>query len=141
MKQCLTTDDKRPCERFEFWQEIVCKKYVSASAVTQVRDDEFAGSLTSRELGPLVAAELEAPPHLWSRKLHHVRNDGQEVYIVSRIQNGEGDLNQLGRSARLGAGDLALYDCGRPFEYALHAKTQLIKDSEAAFGVQARPAA
>ncbi len=127
MNQCLTTYDKRPSERFEFWQEIVCKKYVSASAATDVRGDEFSGSLVSRELGPLVAAELEAPLHFWSRKPHHVRNDGQDVFIVSLIQKGEGELTQLGRSARLGAGDLAIYDCGAPFDYTLRAKTQLIK--------------
>ncbi len=127
MKQCLTTSDKKPSERFEFWQEIVCKKYVSASAVTEVTDDEFAGSLTSREMGPLVVAELEAPLHFWSRKPRHVRNDDQEVFIVSRLQEGEGELTQLGRSTRLTEGDLAIYDSGAPFEYALRAKTQLIK--------------
>jgi AraC-like DNA-binding protein len=127
MNQRLTTYDKRPSERFEFWQEIVCKKYVSASATTDVRGDEFSGSLVSRELGPLVAAELEAPLHFWSRKPHHVRSDGQDVFIVSLIQKGEGELTQLGRSARLTAGDLAIYDCGAPFDYTLRARTQLIK--------------
>ncbi len=127
MNHCLTTDDKTPSERFEFWQEIVCKKYVSASAATDVRGDEFSGSLVSRELGPLVAAELEAPLHFWSRKPHHVRSDGQDVFIVSLIQRGDGELTQLGGSARLVAGDLAIYDCGAPFDYTLRAKTQLIK--------------
>jgi AraC-like DNA-binding protein len=127
VKQCLTTSDKRPSERFEFWQEVVCKKYVSASAVTDVRDDDFAGSLISRDLGPLVVSELDAPPHFWSRQPRHVRNDSQEVFIVSLIQQGQGELTQLGRSARLKAGDLAIYESGAPFDYALSAKTQLIK--------------
>jgi AraC-like DNA-binding protein len=127
VKQSLTTSDKRPSERLEFWQEVVCKKYVSASAETEVVDDEFSGSLTSGDLGPLVISELDAPLHFWSRKPHHVRNDGQEVFIVSRIQEGAGELTQVGRSARLGPGDLALYDAGATFDYALKAKTQLVK--------------
>jgi AraC-like DNA-binding protein len=127
VKQSLTTSDKRPSERLEFWQEVVCKKYVSASAETEVVDDEFAGSLTSGDLGPLVISELDAPLHFWSRKPHHVRNDGQEVFIVSRIQGGAGELTQIGRSARLGPGDLAIYDAGATFDYALKAKTQLVK--------------
>jgi AraC-like DNA-binding protein len=127
VKQSLTTSDKRPSERLEFWQEVVCKKYVSASAETEVVDDEFAGSLTSGDLGPLVISELDAPLHFWSRKPHHVRNDGQEVFIVSRIQEGAGELTQIGRSARLGPGDLAIYDAGATFDYALKAKTQLVK--------------
>jgi AraC-like DNA-binding protein len=127
VKQSLTTFDKRPSERLEFWQEIVCKKYVSAFAETEVVDNEFSGSLTSRELGPLVVAELNAPLHFWSRKPHHVRNDGQEVFILSLIQEGSGELTQLGRSARLGPGDLVIYDSGATFDYALRAKTQLLK--------------
>lgn len=127
MKQSLTTSDKKPSERLEFWQEIVCKKYVSASAETEVLDDEFAGSLTSGELGPLVVAELDAPLHFWSRKPRHVRNDDQDVFIVSLIQQGAGELTQRGRSARLGPGDLVIYDSGATFDYALRARTQLVK--------------
>jgi len=127
VKQSLTTFDKKPSERLEFWQEVVCKKYVAAFAETEVVDDEFSGSLTSGELGPLVVAELNAPLHFWSRKPHHVRNDGQEVFILSRIQEGAGELTQLGRSARLGPGDLVIYDSGATFDYALRAKTQLLK--------------
>ena len=127
VKQSLTTADKKPSERLEFWQEIVCKKYVSASAETEVLDDEFAGSLISGELGPLVVAELEAPLHFWSRKPRHVRNDDQDVFIVSLIQQGAGELTQRGRSARLGPGDLVIYDAGATFDYALRARTQLVK--------------
>ena len=111
----------------EFWQEIVCKKYVSASAETEVLQDEFSGTLTSGELGSLTIAELDAPLHFWSRKPCHVRNDGQEVFIVSLIQEGAGELTQFGRSARVGPGDLVIYDAGATFDYALRAKTRLVK--------------
>jgi AraC-like DNA-binding protein len=127
VKLSLTTSDKKPSERIEFWQEIVCKQYVSASAETKVLGHEFSGSLTSGELGPLVVAELDAPLHFWSRKPRHVRNDGQEVFIVSLIRQGSGELTQLGRSARLGPGDLVIYDSSTTFDYALRARTQLIK--------------
>jgi AraC-like DNA-binding protein len=127
VKQSLTTADKKPSERMEFWQEIVCKKYVSASAETEVLGDEFSGTLTTGELGSLVVAELDAPLHFWSRKPHHVRRDGQEVFIVSLIQEGAGELTQFGRSARVGPGDLVIYDAGATFDYALRAKTQLVK--------------
>jgi AraC-like DNA-binding protein/mannose-6-phosphate isomerase-like protein (cupin superfamily) len=127
VKQSLTTADKKPSERMEFWQEIVCKKYVSASAETEVLGDEFSGTLTTGELGSLVVAELDAPLHFWSRKPHHVRRDRQEVFIVSLIQEGAGELTQFGRSARVGPGDLVIYDAGATFDYALRAKTQLVK--------------
>ena len=127
VKQSLTTSDKKPSERLEFWQEIVCKKYVSASAETKVLQDEFSGTLTSGELGSLTIAELDAPLHFWSRKPCHVRNDGQEVFIVSLIQEGAGELTQFGRSARVGPGDLVIYDAGATFDYALQAKTRLVK--------------
>ena len=127
MKQSLTTADKKPSERLEFWQEVVCKKYVSASAQTEVLDNEFSGSLTSEELGLLVVAELDAPLHFWSRTPRHIQYDGQDVFIVSLIQRGAGELTQLGRSARLGPGDLVIYDTAVSFDYALRARTQLVK--------------
>jgi AraC-like DNA-binding protein len=127
VKQSLTTADKKPSERLEFWQEIVCKKYVSASAETEVLGDEFSGTLTTGELGSLTVAELDAPLHFWSRNRQHVRRDGQEVFIVSLIQEGAGELTQSGRSARVGPGDLVIYDAGATFDYALRAKTQLVK--------------
>ena len=65
--------------------------------------------------------------HFWSRKLHHVRNDDQEVFILSLIREGGGELTQLGRSARLGPGDLVIYDSGATFDYVLRAKAQLLK--------------
>jgi AraC-like DNA-binding protein len=123
----LTTFDKRPAERLEYWQEVVCKKYVSASAATDLSNEDFSASLISRELGPLTVAELDAPLHFWSRKPSHVRNDGQEVFIVSLISRGGGELTQRGRSVRLSEGDLTIYDSSAPFDYALQASTQLIK--------------
>jgi AraC-like DNA-binding protein len=65
--------------------------------------------------------------HFWSRKPCHVRNDDQDVFIVSLIQRGGGELTQRGRSARLGPGDLVIYDSGATFDYALRARTQLVK--------------
>jgi hypothetical protein len=123
----LTTSDKRPAERLEYWQEVVCKKYVSASAATDLSNEDFSASLISRDLGPLTVSELEAPLHFWSRKPWHVRNDGQEVFIVSLIRRGGGELTQRGRSVRLSEGDLTIYDSSAPFDYALQASTQLIK--------------
>ena len=84
MKQSLTTSDKKPSERLEFWQEVVCKKYVSAFAETDVVDDEFSGSLTSGELGPLVVAELNAPFALLVAQF--ARNSGtlREGAVVAR---------------------------------------------------------
>jgi len=127
VRQCLTTFDKRPAERLDYWQDVVCKKYVAASAATDLDNEDFSASLTSRELGPLTVSELDAPLHFWSRKASHVRNDGQEVFIVSLIRSGGGELTQRGRSVRLSEGDLTIYDSSAPFDYALQASTQLIK--------------
>ena len=84
VKQSLTTSDKKPSERLEFWQEVVCKKYVSAFAETDVVDDEFSGSLTSGELGPLVVAELNAPLHFWSRNSRATPGTLREGAVVAR---------------------------------------------------------
>ena len=139
MKQSLTTADKKPSERLEFWQEVVCKKYVSASAETEVLDDEFSGSLTSGELGPLVVAELDAPLHFWSRTPRHIQYDGQDVFIVSLIQRGAGELTQLGRSARLGPGDLVIYDTAAVIRLCVESENTTGESPEAASRIEARP--
>jgi AraC-like protein len=46
---------------------------------------------------------------------------------LSLIQEGGGELAQLGRSAGFGPGDLVIYDSGATFDYALRAKTQPLK--------------
>ena len=92
VRQCLTTSDKRPAERMEYWQEVVCRKYVSASAVTDLDNEDFSASLTSRELGPLTSRSLRRRCISGRASPRMCATTRQEVFIVSLIRSGGGEL-------------------------------------------------
>jgi len=113
-------------ERFEYWHEVVCKRFVAAESVNE-NIKKFDAKLSSGAVGRLEVSEMNAPLHSWSRKLRHIRADGEEHYLLSIIENGAGILEQNGRTAKQEAGDISLYDTTRPFEYALSGKIKLVK--------------
>ncbi|MCB8877031.1 helix-turn-helix domain-containing protein [Acidisoma silvae] len=123
----------KPEERFAYWREFVCRNYVTASAVTEVRDASFSGSLTSQDLGPLLVSELRAPLHLWSRNTKHIQQDDQDAYILSFLSRGRGELNQFGRRSVQHTGDFVLYDVSAVFQYDLDADARLVKIPKSLF--------
>lgn len=123
----------RPAERFAYWREIICRHYVTASAVTDVRDASFNGSFTSQVLGPLHAGELRAPMHLWTRTNQDIRRDDQETYILSLLSRGRGEVNQLGRRSVQDTGDLVLYDTSAVLQYDLDGDAHLVKIPKSLF--------
>ncbi|MCB8881184.1 helix-turn-helix domain-containing protein [Acidisoma cellulosilytica] len=106
---------------------------MTASARTEVRDQSFEARLVSQDLGPLRVSELRAPLHFWSRDAADVRRDDQDVYMLSLLSRGRGELNQYGRRAVQGPGDIVLYDSSAAFQYDLDAETRLVKIPKALF--------
>lgn len=127
------TASVRPEERFAFWQDVVCRSYVAASAETTVRDASFQARLVAQDLGALRISELSAPLHRWSRNMTDVRRDEQDVYMLSVIRQGRGELTQYGRRAVQGPGDIVLYDSSAAFQYDLDAVTHVVKIPKAMF--------
>ncbi|WP_159097924.1 helix-turn-helix domain-containing protein [Aminobacter sp. MSH1] len=127
MKTCFDTVQLRTSERFEFWQEVVCKQFVLASAEVEAGEGDFDGYLTSQEIGPLLLSELRAPLHFWSRTARDVRREDNDVFIVSLMQRGEGELTQYGRSVLQHPGEIVLYDSTNPLQYNFGGDVQLVK--------------
>jgi len=123
----LDTAGMKPSDQFDFWQDVVCKKFVSASATVQRGDGAFCASLATNRLGPLLLSDLNAPMHFWTRSPQHVRRDEQDVYILSLMEGGAGELDQYGRRVVQGVGDLVLYDSSAPFDYNFAAHLKLVK--------------
>lgn len=123
----LDTADVKPSDQFDFWQDVVCKKFVSASATVPRGDGAFNASLATNRLGPLLLSDLHAPMHFWTRSPQHVRRDEQDVYILSLIEEGSGELGQYGRRVVQRVGDMVLYDSSAPFDYNFAANMKLVK--------------
>jgi hypothetical protein len=58
---------------------------------------------------------------------YSARFDEIAICLSYEFSRCRGELTQLGRSARLGPGDLVIYDSGGTFDYSSRAKTQLLK--------------
>lgn len=101
--------------RFEAFRHAVSQTFVPLQA--EVGDENsFHGSVSHRELGSLVLAQVTAGPHVVGRNSRLIRRADPEFYKLTLQLAGRAVLSQDGREADLGPGDLALYDTTRPYE-------------------------
>ena len=121
-------DTSRVCakDRFGYWHDVVCGKFVPATSLDKSRED-FNAHLTTRSLGALEISRMKAPPHFWSRERKHIRADDHNEFLLSILVRGTGYLQQAGRSVDQRPGDIVLYDTSRPFCYDLDSEILLVK--------------
>ena len=114
MTDFLRTDDVTGADRFEHWRRWVSATYVPLECA-RVSREPFRGQIASWTLGDLRVSRVTATPHLASRtrRMIALREDG--LYKVGLLTRGSCRLIQDGREAVLRPGDLAIYDCRRPY--------------------------
>lgn len=127
MRVDYDTSGIAPRERFDYWTELVCRNYFTASALTEEGDRAFEGSLSDLDIGRIKLGRLEAPLHFWSRTPRQVRQDDHEEYIVSLLVRGRCELEQLGRTATQQEGEVVFYESSSPLRYDMDASAQLVK--------------
>jgi AraC-like DNA-binding protein len=113
-------------DRFSYWHDVVCSKFVPATSHDKSRDD-FNAHLTTRSFGALEISRMRAPPHFWSRESKHIRADDHDEFLLSILVSGTGHLQQAGRSVHQRPGEIVLYDTSRPFCYDLDSEILLVK--------------
>lgn len=127
----------RPEERFAYWRDVVCDRFVPAASVNRSQGP-FDARLTSGRLGAFALGVLEAPDHLWSRNMADIRRDDHEDFLMSYLVEGHGHLVQSDRIVEQTPGDIVIYDSRRPFEYTLCARTIVFKMPRGMVTSQAR---
>ena len=113
-------------ERFGYWHEVVCDRFVPASSLDKSQDD-FDASLTTRSIGPLEISHFRAPAHFWSREKKHISADDHDLFLLSILLNGSGWLEQDGRTVVQRPQEIVLYDTSQPFRYDLASEIVLMK--------------
>jgi len=83
------TEAVRTSERRDYWRNVVCERYVTASSHNK-SPGPFNARLTSVELGQFGSGALVAPPHCWSRDTRQIRADGREEFLLSMVVDGQG---------------------------------------------------
>ena len=114
-------DDVPVASRVDYWQDVV------GEAVGPL-DLRIRGGLDGRDrlvvegLGPVRVGELSAgSPAEVRRTERHIRRDETGLCKVQVLQAGRGVVEQDGRQAALGPGDLVFVDLGRPARWTMSA--------------------
>ena len=110
---------------FEAFREAVSRTFVPLLAETK-QECNFAGSITSAELGPLLLAQVAAGAHVVRRSSRLIRRADLDCYKLSLQVAGRSLLIQDDRTALMAPGDMAIYDTTRPYELRFDAPFRMI---------------
>jgi len=113
-------------DRFGYWHDVVCGRFVPASSLDKSQND-FDASLVTRAVGPLEISHFRAPPHFWSREKKHISADDHDDILLSILLSGSGALEQDGRTVVQRQHEIVLYDTSQSFRYDLASEIVLVK--------------
>jgi len=114
MAEVLRTDDVTQADRFAQWRHWISATFVPLECAPVSREP-FRGEVAHWELGELLVSRVAAHPHLASRTRRMIALRDAGYYKVGLLTQGSCHLSQDGRDALLQPGDLAIYDCRRPY--------------------------
>jgi AraC-like DNA-binding protein len=117
MTHVLRTDDVAEADRFAQWRHWISATFVPLECA-QVSRAPFHGEVAHWELGEMLVSRVHADPHLASRTRRMISMREAGYYKVGLLNRGSCHLTQEGREATLRPGDLAIYDCRRPYTMA-----------------------
>jgi AraC-like DNA-binding protein len=112
--EVLQTDDVTEAQRFAQWRHWVSDTFVPLECAPVSRRP-FRGTLARWTLGDLQISRVSADPHLASRTRRMIATRDADYYKVGMPTRGRCQLSQCGRQVLLRPGDLAIYDCSRPY--------------------------
>jgi AraC-like DNA-binding protein len=101
-------------DRAELWMSVSSEAFVPLECAPRDRLS-FRGVLRATMVGPVALSRLEASPHTVTRTRSLAADTNGDRYKLSLLLNGSARIAQDGREAALRVGDLALYDCSRPY--------------------------
>jgi AraC-like DNA-binding protein len=114
MAEVLRTDDVTQADRFAQWRHWISATFVPLECAPVGRG-AFRGEVAHWELGDLLVSRVAAEAHLASRTRRMIALRDAGYYKVGLLTHGSCKLSQEGRDALLQPGDLAIYDCRRPY--------------------------
>ena len=117
MANFLRTDDVAEKDRFDQWRHWISATFVPLECA-QVSRAPFRGEVGHWELGEMLVSRVAADPHLAARTRRAIAVRDVAYYKVGLLTKGSCRLSQEGREALLRPGDLAIYDCRRPYTMA-----------------------
>lgn len=117
--------DPATTDRLDVWRDLIRENFVALD-IHAHRDDTFAGSVRSSELGHLKVASVESGPQGCSRTPGLARRDDDVYLQVGLLAFGSATLVQDRRDAVLRPGDFAVYETDRPFFWGFPGSWELL---------------
>ncbi|MGS5046773.1 MULTISPECIES: AraC-like ligand-binding domain-containing protein [unclassified Mameliella] len=112
------TEGILPHQRFEYWEEVVCRHCTPADS-HPAQNDGFVGQMHVRSLGAITICTLNASEHHWHRRERHLRRMPDDVFYLTYAQNAQALVEQGDRRAVVKPGQLMLYDSEQSFRLTL----------------------
>jgi AraC-like DNA-binding protein len=113
-----STDQDAPplseTRRFAQWQDLVCRTYVPVRC-ERVDERPFSAHLSVQEFGASQLSRIESCAMHYARHADDIGIDAHDDMQFCLMLEGEMHVVQDGRQARLGLGDMVLYDAAHPF--------------------------
>jgi AraC-like DNA-binding protein len=113
MTYFFSTQQVAQRERLDFWQDVVCRTYVSVSC-SSLQVDPVA-SVSVQPFGAGQLSDISSSAMSYKRTNDNIRQSPSDELQLCLIRSGGATVEQDGREAVLRPGDLGLYDAARPF--------------------------
>jgi hypothetical protein len=103
---------------FEHWHQVTCRNY-STTEYRRPVSGPFQGRIAARPFGALTVSDVSSSFSDWgievTRSSVEIHKDPRDHFMLYLVCRGEVGIDQDGRAARIGAGDLVIYDQSQPF--------------------------
>ncbi|MFC4502194.1 MULTISPECIES: helix-turn-helix domain-containing protein [Streptomyces] len=106
------------------WIEMIRDTFVALD-ITPADPAQFSGSVRTRQLGHLMAADVAATSQTFERTPRLTAHQPSNLLQIGMPTAGEGLLSQDGRTCTLRPGDFAIYETSRPFTWNLSSDWKL----------------
>ncbi|WP_176079852.1 helix-turn-helix domain-containing protein [Paraburkholderia tropica] len=109
----ITTATFPASSRLAYWQDVVCRMYADVECIPL--SGAFEASVGICDLGTVQLSDVGSSPVDYIRTAESIRRAPGDHFQLCLLQSGRATIAQSGREARLGPGDLALFDAARPY--------------------------
>ena len=114
MTEVLRTAEVAEADRFAQWRHWISSTFVPMECA-RVSRRPFSGEVAHWTLGDLQVSRVDADAHTASRTPRMIAARDEDCYKVGLAIRGSSCLTQRDREVLLSPGDLAIYDCRRPY--------------------------
>jgi len=113
----VTTAAVAPSDREAYWHHVLADMFAPVALEGWTDAPDPGARLTGTRRGPVLLADLAATPHIHRRLTSQIHAADAAFCQVAVLTSGAARLDQDGRTAELGPGDLVVYENSRPFTW------------------------